>query len=235
MRGRADGAGRVGAGAWLAVCVAGLAALPAAGAEMEVQVRGSIVDEAGAPVPGHVVRLLKSRTIVKLAGLTRSDQNVEETRAQTDEHGYFEFRFPVDRRFRYDYLRFYDPKQFDAVKYRVPEDRDISKQVRQGRPVQISLVLKNQPDWPRVRELIERYGAASHCGQILRSLGLPTRRTPQGEGRELWEFDAAGVAYLIEGSKVLETRRIPKSGPGPFPDDGAVPERPEPAAHVEGP
>jgi len=70
-----------------------------------VQVRGTVTDGSGAPVPGHIVRLLKSRTIVNLARFATRDQNVEEVRATTDEHGFFEFGFPVDPQFRYYYLR----------------------------------------------------------------------------------------------------------------------------------
>lgn len=198
-----------------------------------VEVRGTVTDGSGAPVQGHVVRLLKSRTIVRLAGFTTSDQNVEEMRATTDEHGFFEFGFPVDPQFRYYYLRFYDPKIFDSVRYRLPEDLEISKRVRQGRPVQATVVLAFQPDWPKVKALIDRYGAGSACGQVLRALGLPSRREPLAGGRERWEYDTARVAYVVDGGKVLETHAL--SGPGsPTAGQGAE-NGVEPAIRVEEP
>ena len=223
-------------GSWLA-----LAGVAAAREDRSIEVRGTVSDAGGAPVPGHVVRLLKSRTILRLGSLERRDQNVEEVRATTDEHGLFEFTFPVDPQFTHYYLRFYDPKTFDAVKYLVPEDRDISRKVRGGRPVQATVALRFAPDWPRVQALIEQHGPASHCGQILRALGLPSRVAPEEGGRELWSFDRAGVAYLIEGSRVLETRRIEKRPEGAAAADpekarSRKPEdEPTPATRVEEP
>ncbi len=156
-----------------------------------------------------MVRLLKSRTIVRLGGLRSLDQSVEEKRATTDPLGFFELECSADPEFPYYYLRFYDPKGFDSVKYRLPEDREITKRVRQGRPVEVSVPLKLQPDWPKVKALIDAYSPGSQMGQVLRSLGLPTSRAPEGPGRELWIYDRAGVAYLVEGPKVIETRTLP--------------------------
>jgi len=219
-----------------AVLCALLVRPPAAAALGTVSVRGTITDESGAPVPAHAVRLLKARTILDLRSFRTRDQNAEELRATSDAHGFFEFQFPVDSGFRYYYLRFYDPNDFDVVKYRLPEDREISRRVRQGRPVLADVVLRFHPDWPQVKAMIDAYGPGSHCGQVLRALGLPGRRIPQGGGRELWEYPAAGVSYLVEGSKVLETRHAlasaglgteapPPSGTGPVPAE-RVEERP---------
>jgi len=184
-----------------------------------IAVRGTIVDESGAAVPGHVVRLIKSRSILSLGSLRTSDQAVEATRATTDAHGFFEFGAPLDPQFRYYYLRFYDPASFDKVRYRLPDDLEISAKARGGRTVQASVVLKTQPDWPQVKALIDQYGPGSHCGQILRSLGLPTSRQPQGEGRELWVYERDGVTYLVEGSKVIETRHTGTAAAAPQRDE----------------
>jgi hypothetical protein len=180
--------------------------------ERRIEVRGRVSDATGAAVPGHAVRLLKSRKIVNLKNFKKRDQNVEEMSRTTDAHGFFEFTFPLDGKFRYYYLRFYDPQDFDLIKYRLPEDRDISSKARKGRAVQVDVVLDLQPGWPEVEALVREYGAGSQRAQILRALGLPSRRAEQGPGRELWEYDAAGVTYLIEQGKVLETRRDPARG-----------------------
>jgi len=205
----------------------------AARQEAKVTVRGRVIDESGEGVPAQVVRLLKSRTIVKLGGLRSLDQSVEETRATTDALGFFEFEVPVDPGFPYYYLRFYDPKGFDSVKYRLPEDREISKRVREGRPVEVSVSLKFQADWPKVKALIDTYSPGSQVGQVLRSLGLPSSRAPEGPGRELWIYDRAGVAYVVEGPKVIETRELPagaRSAEGDTKKD-----EPVPAVRVDGP
>ena len=184
------------------------AAVPAAEEPAAVAVRGAVTDQRGKPVVGHTVRLLKSRSLVEIRGLRSRDQHVEELRVATDEHGFFEFDFQPDRAFPYYFLRFYDPKTFDAVKYVLPEDQDISRKVTQGRPIQATVLLKFHPEWPKVEALVEQYGPGSHAGQVLRTLGLPTRKEPQGSGRELWTFEKAGVAYRVEGDKVLETHRL---------------------------
>ena len=175
----------------------------------EVAVRGQMTDESGQPVAGHVVRLIKARSYVTLANFkfNKQSQDLEETRTTTDRHGFFEFTFPVDPDFRYYYLRFYDPAVFDAVRYKVPEDRDVSRRARKGRPVLANVELRPHAEWPEVKSLIDRYGPASDLGRILRAVGLPTRRTGEPGAREIWWYDAHDVSYVLQGEKVLETRR----------------------------
>jgi hypothetical protein len=195
----------------IAICCA----LPAAagtgdvwgGASGDVVVRGQITDDDGTPVASHVVRLLKSRTILTLSSFKKESQDLEETRTVTDAHGFYEFSFPRDPDFRYFYLRFYDPRTFDAVKYRLPGDLDISRRARKGRPVLANIELRFHPDWTEVKTLIERYGSASDRGRILMALGLPSQRAEEGQGLELWAYDGVGVSYLIRGETVVETRR----------------------------
>ncbi len=192
----------------LAALVGGAAGSAFAGPDREVVVRGQVTDEEGAPVTDHAVRLLKARTIISIEkfNLKKRSQDLEETRTTTDGHGFFEFTFPVDPEFRYYYLRFYDPETFDAVRFRVPEDRDISRRARKGRQVHASVTLRFHPDWAEVRTLIDRHGETSHRGRILRALGLPDSRTEEGDGRVVWSYEAEGVSYVLEGDRVVETR-----------------------------
>jgi hypothetical protein len=199
----------------------------------QVSIRGRVIDETGAGVPGQVVRLLKSRTYLKVGGLRALDQSVEEARATTDALGFFEISSPGDSAFPYAYLRFYDPKTFDAVQYRLPEDREISKKVRSGRPVEVSVSLRFQPDWPKVKSLLETFSPGSQVGQVLRSLGLPSTRAEAGPGRELWTYEKAGVAYLVEGPKVIETRRLPGGATSAAAPSGK--DEPAPAERVDTP
>lgn len=179
----------------------------------EVVVRGQITDASGQPVAGHTVRLLKARTYVTLTNFkfNKRSQDLEEARTTTDRHGFYEFTFPVDRDFRYYYLRFYDPAGFDAVRFRVPEDRDVSRRARKGRPVLANVELRTNPEWPEVKRMIDRYGQASDLGRILRAVGLPTRRTGEPGGREIWWYDDHDVSYVLQGEKVLKTRRATRS------------------------
>jgi len=179
--------------AWNALLIAGAAALlsvlllPAAALadeeEGQVSIHGRIIDGTGTGVAGQVVRLLKSRTYLKIGGLRSLDQSAEDARATTDALGFFEIATRRDAAFPYYYLRFYDPKTFDSVQYRLPEDREISKKVRSGRPVQISVSLQFQPDWPKVKTApainIRKIATVNGLGRLLASeehLAAPSGR-----------------------------------------------------------
>ena len=196
-------------------------------------IRGRIIDETGAGVPGQVARVLKSRTYLKVGGLRSLDQSVEDGRATTDGLGFFEIELRRDPQFPYVYLRFFDPKTFDAVQYVLPEDREITKRVRAGRPVEVSVSLRRQPDWPKVKALLATYPPGSQVGQVLRSLGLPSSRAPEGPGREVWTYDNAGKAYLVEGARVIETRSLPGGPKGAQAAPGK--DEPAPAVRVDTP
>jgi hypothetical protein len=193
----------------------------AADRDAAMTITGAVSDASGAPVAAATVRVLKTRRVRVLGSQTGADQAVEEARVRTDAEGRYTVDVPIDNAFPFWFVRFYDPKSFDGVKYRLPDDVDISRRVLAGATIEAKAVLQFHPDWPKVRGLVDQYGAASRRGQILRSLGLPARRAPGGEGRETWEFPAAGVAYLLEGDRVIETRRFDPTKPGENPE--AVP------------
>ena len=202
----------------------------AARLETVVTVRGAVTDATGAAVPGHSVRLIKTRTVYKFKTPRSQDQGVEEKRVRTDAEGNFELEFTLDPAFHAYFVRFYDPAQFDGVKYRLPEDLEITRQASSGGTVVAHAVLQLQPDWPQVKALIAEYGPASNRGQILRALGLPKLKETLGEGRELWIFEAAGVSYVIDGDRVVETRR---TGRGERPDAVSPAASPEDPAQAE--
>jgi len=225
--------GRVAAAA-LGVSLLVLGA-PARAAEEgdRLAVRGRFIDETGAGVPGQVARVLKSRTYLKVGGLRSLDQSVEDGRATSDGLGFFEIETRRDTQFPYVYLRFFDPKTFDSVQYRMPEDREITKRVRSGRAVEVSVSLEHQADWPKVKRLLDTYPPGSQVGQVLRSLGLPSSTAPEGPARELWTYEKARVAYVIEGSKVIETRSLPGGAKGAATGDGK--DETTPAVRVDTP
>jgi len=219
---------------WAGGVVAALAIVAAApeGAagdrDAALTVRGAVTDASGVPVPAATVRVLKTRRVRVLGAAPDADQAVEEARGRTDAEGRYTIDVQVDHAFPFWFVRFYDPAIFDSVKYRTPQDTDISRQVRAGATIDANTVLQFHPDWPRVKALVEEYGAASRRGQILRSLGLPAKRVPEEGGRESWEYPAAGVAYLLDGDVVVETRRFEPVPPS------AKPGAPVPAEKVEG-
>jgi hypothetical protein len=194
-----------------------------------LSIHGAVTDASGAPVPAATVRVLKTRRVRVLGAAPDADQAVEEARGRTDADGRYTIDVQVDHAFPFWFVRFYDPAIFDGVKYRTPQDIDISRQIRAGATIDANAVLQFHPDWPRVKALVEQYGAASRRGQILRSLGLPGKRVPGEGGRESWEYPAAGVAYLLDGDVVVETRRFEPVRQKGKPGD------PVPAEKVEGP
>lgn len=228
MRAATVVAGALVVGAWLAAAPPRTEAA-AAGAGMTI--RGTVTDVSGAPVAADTVRLLKTRKVRVLGAAPDADQAVEEARARTDAEGRFSIDAAVDHAFPFWFVRFYDPATFDGVKYRQPADLDVSRQVREGASIDAGVVLKFHPDWPQVRAMVEQYGAASRRGQILRSLGLPTRRGQGEDGHDVWVFSAAGVTYVLDGDRVVETRRgATGAPPPPPPPEGG----PVPAEKVEG-
>ena len=228
--------GRLISGACLWLVAAGWG-FSAAAADAPIAVRGVVTDAAGEAVPGQTVRLLKSRKYVSMSGMKSTDQDVEETRGATDGHGFFEFSDVPDSSFPSYVLRFYDPQTFDSVKFVLPDDRDISRILKKGKTVQVAVVLEYAPHWTEVKSLIDKVGPGSQVGQVLRALGLPGHREPQEGGRELWTYAQAGVAYVVDGPRVLETRQVPKSAQAAAPA-AASPgseERPVQATRVDTP
>ena len=187
-----------------------LPAVPTAAAPepVEVLIHGRIVDAAGQPLAGYPVRLIKTKTTLNLLHFSTGSQQAEVGRTTTDAEGKFELRVQPDPKFDYFYLRFYDPKTFDPVRYAVPADQNITKTFKSKPEVQADAVIRDHPDWAKVSAMVAEYGADSNRGKILRSLGLPERRQslPESAGRENWWYYAKGLCYQLQGDQVLRKR-----------------------------
>ena len=170
----------------------------------KVWVRGVVVDEEGLPVTGVAVRLLKTRSLILPKKFALEDQVVEAGRAITDSSGMFEIEADRDPSYGGFYLRFFDPQTFDTVRFQIPEDRNITRKWKKGRPIIVTKILKSAAEWEEILQWIGRYGKSSEVAQILRSLGLPDRvENPVEEGREDWCYDRSGICYHLEGDRVL--------------------------------
>ena len=207
----ARGARRRWSSAAVILCALGL--LPgAAGAAVpgaEVVIRGTVRDQAGSPVADYPVRLIKTKTILNLLHFSTGSQQQEEARTLTDASGGFELKIVPDRKYDYFYLRFYDPKSFDPVRYSVPGDVDVTRRIKTEAAVVVDGVIRDHPDWPMVVGMIREFGGESNRGRILRSLGLPERREtlPGAMGRENWWYYAKGICYQLQSDAVLKVRR----------------------------
>ncbi|HEV8335520.1 MAG TPA: carboxypeptidase-like regulatory domain-containing protein [Candidatus Polarisedimenticolia bacterium] len=178
-------------------------------APAEVVIRGEVKDQAGAPLAGYPVRLIKTKTTLSLLHFSTGSKQIEEARAQTDASGRFELRVLPDRKSDYFYLRFYDPKTFDPVRYAVPGDVDITRPIKTKTELVVDKVVPDHPDWRQVEELLHEFGAQSNRGRILRSLGLPERRETFSDlpGRENWWYYAKGICYQFLSDELLKVRR----------------------------
>ena len=190
--------------AWMLAAPAARPAEPAG----EVVIHGTIVDGAGKPMAGYPVRLIKTKTTLNLLHFSTGSQQQEYGRTETDAEGRFEMRVQPDPKFDYFYLRFYDPKTFDPVRYSVPADTNITKPFKSKGDVQADTVIRDHPDWAKVSSMVAEFGPASNRGKILRSLGLPERRQtfPESAGKEYWWYYAKGLCFQLQGDQVLHKR-----------------------------
>ncbi len=203
---RRFGPGIAGALVACALAVAAAAAAPEPAAE--VVIHGTIVDAGGKPLAGYPVRLIKTKTTLNLLHFSTGSQQAEVGRTTTDAEGKFELRVQPDPKFDYFYLRFYDPKTFDPVRYAVPADQNITKTFKSKTEVQADAVIRDHPDWAKVSAMVAEYGPDSNRGKILRTMGLPERRQtlPDSPGRENWWYYAKGLCYQLQGDQVLHKR-----------------------------
>jgi hypothetical protein len=205
---------RAARGAWrwaAALCAAGLLGGAARAPEPRpaVVVRGSVRDQAGAPLADYPVRLIKTKTILNLLHFSTGSQQQEEARTQTGASGEFELSVVPDPKYDYFYLRFYDARSFDPVRYKVPADKDVTRALKAGAAVVVEEVIQDHPDWSRVEAMLKEFGADSNRGRILRALGLPERRetAPESPERENWWYYAKGICYQLRSDEVLKIRK----------------------------
>ena len=168
-------------------------------------IEGQVFDAEGNAVAGAPVRLLMTRRLITLTELSLRDEFAEGPSTRTDEAGFFRIDLRPDPDYDYYYLRFYDRTSFDAVRYALPADEDLTGKLRAGQSVIVQRRLLDAPNWPAlVRELERVGGAQSPRGRILRSLGLPDDVVSRRGGATEWRYERAGVRYVIQDGEVVE-------------------------------
>jgi hypothetical protein len=168
--------------------------------ERRIHVQGRVLDPDGGGVPGLPVRLFKTRRSLSVGRFSSGGQVTEASRTVTDGNGYFEIDVPRDRSYDDFMLRYYDSESFDRVKYAIPADREITKDLRGKGPIIVDLRLGYEPRWKEVQERIRRAGDDSPMGEILRKMGIPEREQP-GVGpdgpRVEWWYHTRGIVYFF--------------------------------------
>jgi hypothetical protein len=188
-----------------------LFAAPAAaawGKPKEVTVRGRVTEASGEGVAGVPVRVLATRRVVKFLTIESQPAETQVAATTTGPDGFYELTVPKLRDYDFYFLRFYGPDSFDAVKFAVPADVEVTERIQKRRPVVEDVVLGYSVEWDAVQRLVGLYGADSARGQIVRQLGVPDRTerraAEDGKERETWWYERAGVAYVIEEGRVVD-------------------------------
>lgn len=189
-----------------------------------VLIRGRVQDEHGQPLADLDVTLIRTHRAVDLRKLKWEESEAVLTRARTDAQGFYEIQAADDGSFSSYFLRFYDPKQFDMVRYVPPPDEDITRRFHRGRPLVENRLVREQPDWSKVKEEVARLGEDSPKGQVLRKAGLPEKVEKSGgagAGMEEWWYYRRGVVYKFEGDTMIGERRFePVPAPPPVGAEG---------------
>jgi len=182
----------------------------------DITVRGRVINAQGDGVAGIPVRVLATRRVARFLTVESRPAEKEVVVGTTDANGFYELTMEKLRDYDFYFLRFYDTDGFDAVRYAVPPDVEITSRVNKRRPVVEDIALADSPEWDSVERLVELYGPDSTRGRIVRDLGVPDRTDrsggENGTVRETWWFEAAGVAYIIEDGLVVE-RKLFQSEP----------------------
>lgn len=179
-----------------------------AGEEGNRALEGQIFDASGEPVEGVPVRVLMTRRLLTLGDFSVRDDVAEGPSTVSDAKGFYSLSWEPDPAYDYFYLRFYDARSFDAVRYSLPTDEDITQRVRSGRPIIVNRQLEDAPTWPELRREIERVGGEkTPRGEILRALGMPDRVVTLEDGLVEWHYERAGVRYRLQEGRLVEVLR----------------------------
>jgi hypothetical protein len=186
-------------------------------AERRVVVQGRVTSPSGQGMAGWPVALIGTQRYIEFSRYSTGGQVGTLASGTTDENGYFTFDLPRPRGYQFWFVRFADREHLDPVRYVTPEDVEITPDVRRSRVAQVQMTIKDHPDWPEVERLIsEAGGESTQRGAILRTLGLPEKRSvSQDTGEEEWWYFTRGVLYTFKDGQPTGSRRFEPVTPPP--------------------
>jgi hypothetical protein len=186
-------------------------------AERRLVVQGRVLSSSGSPMAGWPVSLIGTQRYIEFSRYSSGGQVATLASGTTDENGYFSFDLPWKRGFQYWFVRFADKEHLDPVRYVTPDDFEVTTEVRRGRAANVEMTIKDHPDWAEVERLIaDAGGESTQRGGILRTLGLPEKRSrDEASGEEEWWYFTKGVLYTFRDGQPTGIRRFEPVAPPP--------------------
>lgn len=169
-----------------------------------ITVEGQMFDSAGAELAGAPVRLIGVYG-VRLPFSSREPEQRELARSKTDSHGFYSITLEDDRGADRLLLRASDPSDWDAVRYAPEEDVDVTRDLRRRGRAIVTSALVDASGWRELAAEIERVGATSGRGKILRTHGYPRETVKLPDGQLEWRYPSAVYRFGAAGELLSST------------------------------
>ena len=181
----------------------------------EITIRGSIVNEDGSPVSNIPVRFIMENRGFNKTNSTIDILDEREISTRSDSKGLFEIIWLEDTLFNNLSLRLYRDGEFDEVLYRIPENIDITQQIKLSDTVKIDHILEYNAQWESIKAEIEKLGPDSDKGKTLRQRGIPDStqkfKNKRLKNMEIWWYYSKGICYRFKGSQLDKVFRFNSS------------------------
>ena len=194
-----------------------------AATEKRIVVQGRVVAADGTALADWPVQVIGTQRYIELNRHTSGGQVSTVGRTTTDENGYFSFDLPREGPWHYFFVRPIDQAHLDPVRWLVPDDVEVTNDIRRGRVAQVQATIRPHPDWPEVeRQIAGSGGETTQRGRILRTLGLPEKVVHDpATGEEEWWYFTHGILYTFQKGQPTGSRRFEPVAPPPRPEGGA--------------
>ncbi len=175
-------------------------------------IAGRVSDAKGLPVSHLQVQL--STSVHPVDADPRVDTGELEVLGSGDTSSDGSYRLVIrilPGRNRY-YLNFYDPRQFDFVRFARPDRIDITRFVKGGGMHVYNFSLPFHGGWEKVQETLKAYPKDSPRARIIREYGIAEEIRKGGEGKlaEVWWYYSRGKNFEFrEGKLVGENTFMP--------------------------
>ncbi len=175
-------------------------------AALAAVIEGQVFDGQGRPLAGLAVSVVERTGGGPFPELADPEQERELAREASDNHGFFRIDLG-SRELRGQVLvRCYDPRKWDSLRYAAPEDRDVTRALRERSRVIVTVLVADAAGWAELaREIARVGGAESDRGRVLRRAGPPPETVVQKDGQVEWRYPA--VVYVFRDGVLVDTRR----------------------------